>query len=721
MKNHLFSLPNITRGAAAGALACSCWAAAIARAADAKEANAASDAFNAEEARNWIEIGGGTTLRSSGDDASMRRRMGLPDGELGGIDSLHYEQDLKNGGLLKIDGRALAGADDYGFQFDLSKDELGYVRFGYDQFKSFYDGSGGYFPGNGQWLSLFPEDLDLIRGKAWFEAGLRKPNLPELTVRYEYQFRDGFKDSTSWGDSNLTGLGGSTATRAIAPSFLNIDERRHIVSFDAKHTVGNSDVGMGGRYEWSDQDNSRNMRRRALETGASPAGAGTSIDRFLTHREEVKTDMLNFHAFSETRLKDSLLFTTGYSFTTLDTDIGGSRIYGTSYEAIYDPLNANRQARDEGFYSLSGGAQMNQHVGNLNFMWTPAKDLAVIAGVRIEKQNLDVANDYMETTVGNAPGYASTAEEVLVNSQRGILDVSESLELRYTGVTNVVAYARAGWMQGQGDLSEIEQVGIPGVTDLLRSTDFDRSAQKYTAGINWYPHRKISTGAQYYHKVRTEDYRHTDDSTPNRTSNRYPAFLIAQDFTTDDVNFKVTFRPVSSLTLVSRYDLQYSTIDMQGDGLDKIESAKLTSHIFSQSISWTPWSRLAMQASVSYAKDDNDTPALEAVPTQQLVLDFSNDYWFGNAAITFVADEKTDLNVYYSYYLADNYVDNSQFSQPFGAGAEEHTIGASVTRKISEHMRLKLRYGYFTYHDQTSGGNNDFDGHLIYSSIQYLF
>lgn len=706
-----------TRGAAAGALLCSCWTAAIVQAADAKEA----EAFNPEEARNWIEIGGGATIRSSGDDAAMRRRMDLPDGGLGGIDDFHYEQDLKNKGLLRIDGHALAGLDDYGIRFDISQPDLGYVQFGYSQSKSFYDGSGGYFPGNGQWFSLYREDFDLIRGGAFFEAGLRKPNLPELTIRYDYQFRDGFKDSTSWGDSNLTGLAGTTATRAIAPSFLNIDERRHSVRLDGRHTVGNSEIGLGGRYEWSDQDNSRNMRRRPLETGASPAGAGTSIDRFLTHREGVKTDMLNFHAFSETRVKESLLFTTGYSFTTLDTDLSGSRIFGSSYEAIYDPLAANRQARDEGFYNLAGGAQLNQHVGNLNFMWTPAKNLAVVTGVRIEKQEQDAENDFMETAVGNAPAYTTTAEELRINSDRGILDVSESIELRYTGVTNVVAYARAYWMQGQGDLSEVERVGLPGTTDLLRSTEFERAAQQYTAGINWYPHRKVSTGAQYYHKIRNEDYTHTDDTTPNRTGNRYPAFLIAQDFTTDDVNFRFTLRPWSTVTLVSRYDLQFSTIDMQGDQLAKIESAKMTSHIFSQSVSWTPWSRLGIQASVSYAKDDTDTPAYEATPAQQLVLDFTNDYWFVNSTVTFVADDKTDIAAYYSYYLADNYVNNSAFTQPFGAGAEEHTIGATVTRKLTERMRLKLRYGFFTYHDETSGGYNDFDGHLVYSSIQYLF
>lgn len=693
---------------------------AILQAADEKAAEAPKDAFSADEARNWIEIGGGGVIRSSGDDAALQRRLGLPSGAFGGITDFHYEEDLDNRGLLKIEGHGLLNANDYGLKFEVSQPDKGYVRFGYDQFRTYYDGSGGYFPRNGQWISLYNEEFELDRGEAWFEAGLRMPDLPELTIRYSHQFRDGFKDSTIAGESTLTGLTGSTAARALVPSFYNINETRDILSVDARHTIGNTDVGLGVHYEWSDQDNSRNIRRRPGERGTSPAGANTSIERFLTHREGVDSDLLNLHAFSETRLKESLLFTVGYSYLALETELFGSRIYGSSYDAIYDPLLASRQQRDEGFYDLAGGSQMHQHVGNINLMWTPHRDVAVITAVRIEKQNLDGESEFIETNVGAGPTFTSAGEELHLNSDRGILDLSGSMELRYTGVTNLVLYARGYWMIGEGDLNEVERVGIPGTTDLLRDTDFDRMAQKYTAGVNWYPHRKVSLGAQYYHKIRNEDYDHTQDTTPNRTGNRYPAFLIGQDFTTDDANLRVTFRPISSLTLVSRYDLQFSKIEMQGDGLAKIESAQLTSHIFSQSVSWTPWSRLGLQASVNYAMDETDTPSQEAL-ANPVVLDFSNDYWFANGMVTFVADDKTDITGYYSFYLADNYVDNSQFSMPFGAGAEEHTFGVAISRKLSERMRLKLRYGFFTYHDETSGGNNDFDGHLVYSSIQYVF
>jgi hypothetical protein len=712
-----------------GVVLCSCWLGpngllaedAAKPPADAKPADAtkeaSADSLNETEYRNWIEFGVGALIRSSGDDAAFTRRLQRPSGIYGGISDFHYEEDIGKRGIFKIDGHGIFDAHDYGVRLELSDPEVGFIRAGYSQFRVWYDGSGGYYPGNAQWISLYDEQFTIDRSEAFFEAGLTMPDFAKITFRYLHQEREGLKDSTSWGDTTLTGGKGA---RNIVPTFSDINERRDSFALDALHTIGNTDLGLGLRYEISSQDNSRNLRRRPGETVTDALGT-RSADRHVTQNDAVDLDMLNLHASSETRLRENLLFTLGYSFTTLDTDIRGSRIYGSSYEPVFDPLLASRQQRDEGFLDLGGGSQMNQHVGNLNLMWNPTKDFTVVAAVRIEDQQLDGESDFIETNVGGAPNFTTTTEEIAARSERDILDVSESLELRYTGVKNLVGYVRGFWLQGQGTLDETETVGIPGATDLLRSTDFDRSAQQYTAGVNWYPAPRVSLGGQYYHKIRDEAYAHAVDSTPNRAGNRYPAFLIGQGFVTDDANVRATLRPLNNLTLVSRYDCQFSTVSMRGDGLADQQAAEISSHIFSQSVSWTPWSRLGLQASLNYVLDETDTPADQWLLPSQPVLDSNSDYWFVSGNASFVLDEKTDIQGYYSYYFADNYVDNSAFGQPYGAGAEEHVIGATVSRRINKRVRVSLRYGFVTYHDATAGGHNDFDGHLVYSTLQYLF
>ena len=78
--------------------------------------------------------------------------------------------------------------------------------------------------------------------------------------------------------------------------------------------------------------------------------------------------------------------------------------------------------------------------------------------------------------------------------------------------------------------------------------------------------------------------------------------LIAElrSYTRDDLmdrdeDVRLTMRPLLNVTLISRYEFQSSIIHTKPDsssGLGEVESSEMTSHIFAQSISWSPWSRL---------------------------------------------------------------------------------------------------------------------------------
>ena len=59
--------------------------------------------------------------------------------------------------------------------------------------------------------------------------------------------------------------------------------------------------------------------------------------------------------------------------------------------------------------------------------------------------------------------------------------------------------------------------------------------------------------------------------------------------------------------------------------------------------------------------------------------------------------------------------------QPYGAGLEEHWVSATLTWRMSPRVRWLARYGYGTSMDDTSGGNNDYDVHLLQASMQYRF
>jgi len=135
-------------------------------------------------------------------------------------------------------------------------------------------------------------------------------------------------------------------------------------------------------------------------------------------------------------------------------------------------------------------------------------------------------------------------------------------------------------------------------------------------------------------------------------------------------------------------------------------------------VSWTPWSRLYLQVGFNYVTSETQTPTSDYT---QAILNAQNNYWTLNFNSGLVLDNKTDLNLGYTYYCADNYSDNSTVGQPFGYGAQEHGVTATLVRRLSERVRVTLRYGYYHSEDQPSGGNNNYDAHVLYSSLQYRF
>jgi hypothetical protein len=133
---------------------------------------------------------------------------------------------------------------------------------------------------------------------------------------------------------------------------------------------------------------------------------------------------------------------------------------------------------------------------------------------------------------------------------------------------------------------------------------------------------------------------------------------------------------LDKLTLVSRYDFQLNTIDMEGRGLDSVQSGENTAHILSETITWTPLAWLYVQPGVTYVLDKTRSDAASAAGAP--LEDAHNDYFNVTCALGVVLDQKTDFQLQYNYYNADNFDDLSAVSQPYGAGTEEHGILASL-------------------------------------------
>ncbi|MCF7669648.1 MAG: hypothetical protein K9N48_07725 [Verrucomicrobia bacterium] len=665
----------------------------------------AGDAASSEpvvEYDNWANFSVGSIF-IEGDEHRFQEREKFKSSPYGGLEDFHWETQF-DGNYLEMDGHAIFDNDDYHFRFELVRPETGYFRFGYHEYRTWYDGSGGFFPASGRWFSLFDENLHMDRGRAWVETGLLLPDWPEISLKYSHEFRDGRKSSTVWGDSTLTsGLG----SRGFTPTFLGVDEKRDIIEAKVTHTIDKTDLGLGLRYEFSENDDTRNIRRNPSE----------ATDRHVTSRDEIETDLFNIHAYSTTRFNERVFLSSGYAFTTMDTDLSGSRIYGSSYDPVYDPLFARRQFNDSGFLELTGGSRLDQHTMNLNLMLTPKETFSITPSIRVEKEDRNGMSGFTRSTA-TFPFLPTGETDIGLRSEREMIDVSERLEARYTGFTNWVLYARGDWTQGQGDLSEREFNFSNGTTDIFRETDDERFTYKYTAGANWYPLRQLNIDLQYYHKIHDTSFDHELDSTGNAGADRYPAYIDVLGFDTDDANIRFTYRILRNLTSVSRYDFQISTVDQTSAGLSQVQSSEITTHIIGQTLTYIPWSRMYLQAGVNYVIDETESPADEITGA---VPELKNNYWNGSLTTGYILTDATDIQAHYFYYRADNYYDNAGAGMPYGATSEEHGITTTLTHKFSDQLSWTLKYGFFTNNDETSGGHNDYDAHLVYSGIQYMF
>ena len=648
-----------------------------------------------------LSVGGGAALLDGNRPAFQKTTQHKKDG-YGGIEEFIFLREAKDSSF-KFDARLLPGDDDYRVAGRFNYKEWLSINAGYEQFRVWYDGSGGYFRPTRTTFSIFDEDLSLVRSKLWTEIGLTTPNKTYLKLRYERRTRDGTKGSTHWADTNL--VGAPYGTRNVVPSFYDLDEVTDTVTFD----VGNEseeDVkwNAGARYSETTLDNKRHTRRRPLE----------NADRIVTSKDQTKTDLFAAHGFYLRKVSEALTLSGGALITTLDSNLSGSRIYGQSYDPVFDPAYVRRQQRDEGFYHLEGEADLKQTVLNLNAVYVPKKNWTVRPSIRFENLHQKTMAEFLETNIGAGPSFAAIVEEVEADHKKDWDEFTEAIEIRYTGKPNWTYSAEAEFIQGSGDYEE-ERVLHTGVFTVDRDTQIKRTNQKYSFTTNWYAKPGLTFAAQYYYKVRVNDYDAVRDNTPAASADRYPAFITDQDFETHDFNTRVSWRPVSLLNFVTRYDHQRSTITSIEAGLMKAQSSEYTSHIISQSATWSPTGRLYLTGNINVTYDQLATPAYA------FVKQGDNNYVNGSLGGGYALAKLDDIYVDYSWFRASNFIDNSATSLPYGASQKQQAATITWVRRQTAKLIYTLKYGYITNRDETLAGLNDFDAHTIYGKVQYNF
>ena len=95
----------------------------------------------------------------------------LNSGAFGGIEDLHYETLVAKKTTFTLDGHSIFDDHDYSVSLGLVRDDLGFVRVHFENFRTWDSGTGGYIPDAQLSYALPGDALALDRGKISFERG----------------------------------------------------------------------------------------------------------------------------------------------------------------------------------------------------------------------------------------------------------------------------------------------------------------------------------------------------------------------------------------------------------------------------------------------------------------------------------------------------------------------------------------------------------------------
>jgi len=686
------------------------------------------------ELTNWISftIGGAFV---SGDEQGFMARSRTNGDFYGGIDDMQYTRELSDSVTLNMDGHAMPGLEDYEVNIDVEKTDLGYVKAGFKQFRTWYDATGGYLQGADMRdvTTQFDDERSIDRGEIYLETGLRMENLPEVTFSYRHLYREGQKDSLAWGDSRTnnawSGVTNSNVAFKLMPALWDIDESTDIFELNVEHTLGKTDLGMGLVYETYELDNSRYMPRwGTVPTGALPPAATTTngINK-ITQTEKYEADIFAGHIHSVTRFNDKAWLSFAASYSSMDTDIdGGSRAFG-----VYWPIPIPGTRRDYAYDQMSGGSNVNQFITNLNFMWVPVEDLTITPSLRYEKESIDTFSNFRAFNANAVSSGHSWQGQQELGAYTDMNSTTGAIDFRYSGFDDVVVFAKGLWGSEDEDVMRQDRA-MP--REFLDS-DISIEEQEYVLGANWYAMRNLSFSLQGFHSKREQSLDHNVGNQTEATSapggaNNFRPIMTEHNVEVDDLNLRMTWRPLSNVSLVTRYDYQHSQIENRGINwsppaapieFDLIDSGDVKTHILSQSVTWNPMERMYLQSSFSWASSETDTP-------ERFTGDSDNDYIVGSISGGYSIDARTELTATYSYFTASNYVNSVGYTgvktMGYGLDTNEHAISLTLTRVLTENMVWNLRYGFITSNtDETdqSGGLNDFDAHMVSTGLQIRF
>lgn len=702
--------------------------------------SAQSDAFPNFE--SYIKITG-QAAAVSGSDSTFQNRTRQPAGGGAGIEDLHIVKDVSKALTATIDGRALLGAEDYLGRVNLTKSDVGSIDFGYKRFRTFYDGVGGFFPLNRQWMPLANQDLHIDRSKFWIEAKVALKDRPEFEVRYTNELRSGKKDSTIWGDSDLTGLPFNLApnpvspTRKFTPSYINIGERHQNIEASVKHIIDQTTVKLSLHGDTTDNNDTRYVTRfpgevipwsiAGLATAAQPAAKAAvapinwNNQQAIAENDAYKTKTSGLTVSSDTVLSPKLTLRLNGAYELIHTEISGGRPLTT----ITPTLTGAVSVVTDNYQGLYGGTRLKNYTGSLALDYKATKTLFMKLALRGQSEFIRGSSGYTVIAATGTPAVALASTPRLGWSKIHQNAQTPLVELRYTGIKDMALYFSGSKRELSGDENNTSSYNyISAASGTLASNHVAEDHGNYTLGANWRQSTFLTLRGEFFEK----NHKNSSTGYATRIGDYY---LLDSNYA--GYKFTALVRLTSEFGFTTRYINQDGKMKVTGylPNFPAYDSLNSKNHMISESFDWNPNKACFFQLNANLVYHTINTiypragvtPAtstLSAFDTNRVIQNSNNNYITLGALSGFVINKSTDMKIQANRYSSKNGdAVLASMTMPYGVSVEVSSVTIELKHKISKTWLANGKLGYFDSKNDTAGGFMNFRGPIAYISLEH--
>ena len=601
--------------------------------------------------------------------------------------------------------------NDYKLTLSAEKNDLGFTRFGWSQFRKYFDDSGGYYPSFSPPSFNLNRDLYLDTGRAWADFGLTLPQWPRMVLGYEYQYRDGTKSSTQWGP-----VSDGSQTRNIYPACKDISEHVHILKFDLDYEVDEARITDSFRGEWYNL--ATIQHNDAFDQLGAAEMAMTTANQKQTYFQGANAVHL------EKQFTDWLFASGGYLYSSLNGD------------ASVNVTNINPAALDPtltvppspGWNAKDIELERDSHVFSLGALLGPWQGLSLSLGSQNEwTHQTGFGNAEADVALPSPPFIFPLKREHFQSSiERSTY--SQEAGVRFTKIPFTTLFAEGRFEQETIGQTEQETDSLSPPPFLLQ-TDAQSRLEDFRGGFYTSPWRRISLSGQYRQYDHHTDYNHPLKESLGRPYDGYPGFILWRDLLSREAGGKLGLQAApwlkTSLSyqwLHNKYHTATQPVDDPASELaggisrgGSLLAGTYDAQTVALNTTLTPWRRLFLSATFSY-QNARTVTAANGSPS---VAPYEGDIYSVMASGSYILNQKTDLTASYSFSTADFSQNNSAEGLPLGIKYQQHSVQVGIRRQIGKGKTLGLYSSFYQYSEPSSGGFNNFTAYAVFGMVSF--